>query len=81
MHTWHVWGDYVHTRPERIGNAHRITDRDDEAKKTAATAGFDFDRRTRNGFEPWTATFEAESDRDQDFAFASYPTVRGWRRT
>jgi hypothetical protein len=79
MGKWHVWGDYVHTRPQSIGEAQLVAD-DRAAQRTAESCGFDLERRTRNGFEPWTATFESENDTDQDFAFASYPTVRGWRR-
>jgi hypothetical protein len=80
MATWHVWGDYVHTRPTVVGGARLVIGRDDEARRTARRCGFDYERRVRNGFEPWTATFEASNDADQDFAFASYPTVRGWQR-
>ncbi len=80
MSTWHVWGDYTHTIPERIGNA-RLTNKDDDAAKhTAQACGFDFARRTGNGFEPWAATFVSDTDDDQDFAFAAYPIVRGWKR-
>ena len=80
MQTWHVWGDYVHTRPERIGKARIIAGSDGAARRSAESAGFDLDRRTRNGFESWSAAYEAEKDEDQEFAFASAPTVRGWRR-
>jgi hypothetical protein len=80
MQTWHVWGDFVHTRPGRIGKAQIVTGGDEAARRAAESAGFDLERRTRNGFEPWTATFRAETDDNQDFAFASAPTVRGWCR-
>ena len=79
MSLWHVWGDYVHTRPECIGRA-RIAHDDRGARKTADANGFDFERRLRNGFEPWAAEFTAEDDEGLEFAFASYPTVRGWKR-
>lgn len=80
MSTWHVWGDYVHTKPERIGNAQLIDGEDDAARKTAQTQGFDFERRTHNGFEPWAAAYRSERDDGQDFEFASYPVVKGWQR-
>jgi hypothetical protein len=80
MQTWHVWGDYVHTRPERIGAAHLVSGKDDAARHTAEAGGFDFEQRTRNGFEPWTATYQGDEDDGQEFAFASAPTVRGWRK-
>jgi hypothetical protein len=80
MAAWHVWGDYIHTRPYEIGNAQLIANGDDVARGTARRAGFDFERRVRNGFEPWTATFDGGDGADQEFAFASYPTVRGWQR-
>ncbi|HEV3153352.1 MAG TPA: hypothetical protein VGZ02_06095 [Candidatus Baltobacteraceae bacterium] len=80
MSKWHVWGDYIHTIPQRIGAA-QLTDRDDPAARRAADAkGFDIERRTRNGFEPWAATYSAEEDDGLEFAFASFPTVRGWER-
>lgn len=81
MSTWHVWGDYVQTRPERIGNARLVPGEDKAAEQTAKTRGFDFDYRLRNGFMPWAATFATERDEDdQEFEFASYPIVRGWQR-
>ena len=80
MQSWHVWGDYIHTRPEKIGEARMVAGHDAAARKTAESAGFDIDRRTRNGFESWTATFEAENDDGQEFEFSQAPTVRGWRR-
>ena len=80
MATWHVWGDFIHTVPERIGTAHR-QDGDAAARATAKDAGFDLDRRERNGFEPWAAVFAGNGDDEsQEFAFAAYPIVRGWRR-
>jgi len=80
MATWHVWGDFIHTAPQRIGNAERDS-ATDAARATAENAGFDFERRTRNGFEPWAAVFSGDGDdRSQEFAFAAYPTVRGWRK-
>lgn len=80
MSTWHVWGDFIHTIPERIGEATRVTAHEHAAKKTAEAQGFDFDRRLRNGFEPWAAAFVSESDDGLEFQFASYPIVRGWQR-
>jgi hypothetical protein len=80
MSTWHVWGDYVQTRPERIGNAQLVSGEDRAAESTAKARGFDFDYRLRNGFMPWAATFRSEKDDDQEFAFAAYPIVRGWQR-
>jgi hypothetical protein len=78
---WYVWGDYVHTQPERIGNARRVEGHEKAARHAAESLGFDFTQRLRNGFEPWTAAFAAEESADgQDFQFASYPTVRGWKR-
>jgi hypothetical protein len=78
---WYVWGDYVHTRPERIGNARQVAGHEAAARRTAESLGFDFADRLRNGFEPWTAAFEADgTEENQDFEFASYPTVRGWKR-
>jgi hypothetical protein len=78
---WYVWGDYVHTKPERIGNARHVAGHDAAARRAAESDGFDFAGRLRNGFEPWTAAFESEdSGNGQDFEFASYPTVRGWKR-
>ncbi|HLI97347.1 MAG TPA: hypothetical protein VKT72_14860 [Candidatus Baltobacteraceae bacterium] len=79
MSTWHVWGDYVQTLPERIGNAKLVAGEDKAARQTAKARGFDFDYRLRNGFMPWAATFDSETDDDQEFAFASYPIVRGWQ--
>jgi hypothetical protein len=80
MSTWHVWGDYYHTKPERIGTAKLLTGDDKAAQHTAEAQGFDFEKRMRNGFEPWAAAYEAEKDDGLDFAFASYPVVRGWAR-
>jgi hypothetical protein len=80
MSTWHVWGDYVQTRPERIGSAKVVTGEDKAAEQTAKASGFDFDYRLRNGFMPWAATFAAEKDENQEFEFAAYPIVRGWQR-
>lgn len=78
---WYVWGDYVHTKPERVGNARLIDGHEAAARSAAESAGFEFTERLRNGFEPWTAAFDSDGDdADQDFAFASYPTVRGWKR-
>jgi hypothetical protein len=79
MSEWYVWGDYVHTMPERIGQAVHREDAA-SAKRAAQAAGFDFERRMRNGFEPWAAVFDGPDGRDQESAFASYPTVRGWKR-
>ncbi|HZZ63962.1 MAG TPA: hypothetical protein VFE17_00560 [Candidatus Baltobacteraceae bacterium] len=79
MSTWHVWGDYIHTRPERIGEA-KLTREDDAARENANAGGFDFDLRVRRGFEPWAAVFTGEDDADQDAAFANCPIVRGWQR-
>lgn len=79
MRTWHVWGDYTHTRPQQIGTACIVAGKDEPARRTAKGCGFDLERRTRNGFEPWAATFQSESGADEEFAFASFPTVRGWR--
>jgi hypothetical protein len=76
---WHVWGDYVHTRPNRIGQARLVAGKDELARHTAAACGFDLERRTLNGFEPWAAVFESDGEPEQEFAFADYPTVRGWR--
>ena len=82
MTTWHVWGDYVHTRPTQIGRARLVEGKDEGARRTAQADGFDLEKRTRNGFEPWTGTFESDDGdaADQEFAFASCPTVRGWER-
>lgn len=80
MSTWHVWGDYMHTLPLEIGKAKREDCEERAARKTAEASGFDFDKRTRNGFEPWAATFVSESDDGQEFQFAAYPIVRGWQR-
>lgn len=79
MTAWHVWGDYVHTRPDCVAGA-RVVENDRGARKTADANGFDFERRMRNGFEPWAARFVADEDRDVEFAFASYPTIRGWKK-
>lgn len=80
MSTWHVWGDFIHTRPEQIGEARVVDGEDKAAERTAQTQGFDFDKRTRNGFEPWAAAYTAEKEDDQEFAFASYPIVRGFQK-
>lgn len=80
MSTWHVWGDYIHTRPARIGSARMISDGDDEARQTADAHGFQFDLRMRRGFEPWSAIFSADDDEGQEYAFAQCPVVRGWQR-
>ena len=80
MTKWYVWGDYVHTIPQRVGSATLVDCEDSGAKRAADAHGFDFERRMRNGFEPWAATFSSESDEDQEFSFASFPTVRGWQR-
>jgi hypothetical protein len=79
MKTWHVWGDYAHTLPQQIGSARILSPNDDSAKRTAEANGFDFERRVRNGFEPWAATFGSESDDHQEDAFAADPVVRGWK--
>jgi hypothetical protein len=79
MATWHLWGDYVHTRPEQIAGA-RLVENASGPRKTADANGFDFARRLRNGFEPWAAELVSDDDRDLAFAFASYPTIRGWKR-
>lgn len=80
MFKWHVWGDFTHTRPERIGNAAIAAGEYEAARKTADGKGFDFERRVRNGFEPWAAAYEADSDDGQEFQFAVCPVVRGWQR-
>ncbi len=80
MSTWHVWGDYVHTRPDRIGDAKVVAGNDKAAEKTAQASGFDLDKRIHNGFEPWAATYVSEEDDGQEFAFASYPIVKGWKK-
>jgi hypothetical protein len=81
VNRWYVWGDYIHTKPERIGNARQIDGHETAARRAAESLGFDYADRLRNGFEPWTAAFELEGpEEDQDFEFASYPTVRGWKR-
>ena len=79
MSTWHVWGDYLHTRPHRIGQYELVSGNERAALATAKRSGFDFDKRMRNGFEPWAETFTSD-ERDDEFAFASCPTVRGWRK-
>lgn len=80
MSMWHVWGDYLQTLPERIGNAKIVPGEDSAAEQTAKSHGFDFDYRLRNGFMPWAATFQSDKDDNQEFEFASYPIVRGWQR-
>lgn len=80
MSSWHVWGDYVHTLPDRIGNARIVARESAQARRTADKDGFDFERRLRNGFEPWAAEAAADDDRDVEFEFAAYPVVRGWKR-
>lgn len=81
MAIWHVWGDYVHTVPDRIGKASRVHGEEKAAQKTAEARGFGFKHRLRNGFEPWAAAFAADGDeRDVEFEFASYPIVRGWQK-
>jgi hypothetical protein len=77
---WHVWGDFCHTMPQRIGSATLVAPDSGAARKSAEANGFDFKRRLRNGFEPWAAEFSSDDDRDVEFAFAAYPTVRGWKR-
>lgn len=78
---WYVWGDYVHTKPERIGSARFVEGHETAARRAAEGLGFDFEDRLRNGFEPWTGAFASDREEDgQDFEFASYPTVRGWKR-
>ncbi|HTU83607.1 MAG TPA: hypothetical protein VMF61_15870 [Candidatus Acidoferrales bacterium] len=79
MSTWHVWGDYLHTQPHRIGNYVLEPGEERAAIATAKARGFDFDRRTRNGFEPWAAAFRSDGP-DDEFALASCPTVRGWHK-
>jgi hypothetical protein len=80
MFKWHVWGDFALTRPKRIGAASAIDDPDRDARAAAQQHGFDFDRRMRNGFEPWAATYGSDTDEGQEFEFASCPIVRGWKR-
>jgi hypothetical protein len=80
MTTWHVWGDFVHTLPQTIGDAMLIDGEDRAARQSADESGFDFERRMRNGFEPWAATFRSENDAGQEFAYASCPIVRGWKK-
>ena len=80
MSTWHVWGDYVHTRPEHVGSAQLIAGQEHAAERTAQASGFDFKTRARNGFEPWAAAFRCEEDGGAEFAFACYPIIRGWKR-
>ena len=60
MRVWHVWGDYCHTRPDSIGPARIVHDDRGRARKTAEANGFDFQRRLRNGFEPWAAEFAGD---------------------
>jgi hypothetical protein len=79
--TWHVWGDYVHTVPDTIGEASLVRGQEKAAQKTAEASGFDFKYRLRNGFEPWAAAFTADGKDDNvEFEFASYPIVRGWQK-
>lgn len=81
MATWHVWGDYIHTVPDRIGEALLVRGEEKAAQKTAESRGFEFAQRLRNGFEPWAAAFAADGeDLDIEFEFASYPIVRGWQK-
>lgn len=80
MARWHVWGDFRHTLPERIGDASLERPDDGAARRTADAQGFQFERRLQNGFEPWAALFVTEDDRDPEFDFAAYPIVRGWKR-
>lgn len=80
MFTWHVWGDFALTQPDRIGGASVANGRERDARQTADEHGFNFERRMRNGFEPWAATYESDNDDGQEFAFADCPTVRGWRK-
>lgn len=78
---WHVWGDYVHTLPDTIGEASLVRGQEKEARKTAESRGFDFTHRLRNGFEPWAAAFATDGDDSNvEFEFASYPIVRGWQK-
>lgn len=80
MTRWLVWGDYVHTLPDRIGAA-VLQERDDAAARRAADAnGFEFETRTRNGFEPWAAAFVSEDDDAAPRDFTQYPIVRGFER-
>lgn len=80
MGIWHVWGDYLYTRSPRIGAATLRDGGDRAARKTAEANGFDFESRTRNGFEPWAGTFDSEDDERQEQAFAGDPVVRGWAK-
>jgi hypothetical protein len=80
MSRWHVWGDFVHTLPDTIGNARIVTGEGKAAQRTAESQGFNFDKRVRNGFEPWAEAYVSEDDSGQEFAFAAYPVVRGWSR-
>jgi len=80
MSRWHVWGDFVHIVPDRIGNAKRVAGETRPAEATAKACGWDFDYRMRNGFEPWAETFESESDDGVEFAFKKHGNVRGWQR-
>ncbi|MGH7736273.1 MAG: hypothetical protein ACREMP_00125 [Candidatus Tyrphobacter sp.] len=78
MTRWHVWGDFVHTLPDRIGEATLAARDDPSARASANASGFDFERRLHNGFEPWAAVFESATEADSPFADS--PIVRGWRR-
>ncbi len=81
MAVWHLWGDYLHTLPDRIGAASLVRGQEKAAQKTAEARGFAFTQRLRNGFEPWAAAFSADGDdSDVEFEFASYPIVRGWQK-
>jgi hypothetical protein len=80
MAQWYVWGDFVHTIPEEIGNARRVSVGDARACAAAKQNGFDMQRRTAIGFEPWAAVFDGGEGPDQQFAFAASGTVRGWER-
>ena len=80
MIKWHVWGDFALTRPESIGAASAVAGEERSARETAERSGFDFERRIRNGFEPWAATYAAHDDDGQEFQFAACPVVRGWQK-
>ena len=80
MSDWHVWGDFRHTIPPHVGNATLVARESGAARRSADAHGFDFKRRVHNGFEPWAAEFSSDDDRDVEFAFAAYPTIRGWKR-